>query len=158
MTHNSTDQYNWEQEYHKVEKKSWLARFWGLLAAVGFLIVLVILCGWAFGHSRDKTAEPPVAPIVKASVAPTTRAGVATSFKDGTFIVGKDIKAGKYKVTVPKGALDFGCYWARLKGITGEPGDIIVNGFSGPGSTVNVEIKGTDVAFDTNGCGVWKRV
>ncbi|MEO5724801.1 MAG: hypothetical protein ABIQ39_07505 [Ilumatobacteraceae bacterium] len=85
-------------------------------------------------------AEPPT----------TTAAPSLPSFGDGQQIVGQDIQPGVYRT---EGAGGFNCYFQRLKGLSGEFGDIITNGNStGP---VIVEIAATDVAFDSNGCKDW---
>jgi hypothetical protein len=67
---------------------------------------------------------------------------------EGTYMVGKDIKPGRYR----SNGSDT-CYWARLKGVSGETDDIIANSIS-PGPQV-VVIKRSDVAFMTSGCGRW---
>lgn len=66
---------------------------------------------------------------------------------DGTYEVGADIKPGKY---ISGGEL---CYWARLKGLSGEFGDIIANG-NGPGRQI-VIIRKSDKAFETQRCNRW---
>lgn len=67
-----------------------------------------------------------------------------TTFTDGYYIVGVDIEPGRYKSVE-------GCtYWARLKGFSGELGDIIANGAMLEG-TVYVEISASDIGFQTQG-------
>jgi hypothetical protein len=74
-----------------------------------------------------------------------------TQFDDGTYIVGRDIKAGKYRA--PGGE---GCYWARLKGFGGTLGQIITNDVS-LGGRVIATIRSSDKGFVTRGCGTWKK-
>lgn len=71
---------------------------------------------------------------------------------DGVFLVGEDIKPGTYRSNADGGY----CYWARLSGLSGELDDIIANG-NPTGPTV-VTISSSDEAFETNGCGEWKRI
>lgn len=81
-------------------------------------------------------------------------AATATTFGEGVWVVGQQIEPGRYRSTGP-GPDDFGCYWERKSGLSGEFGDIIANdNQSGP--TV-VDIKSGDVAFKSNGCGTWSK-
>lgn len=69
----------------------------------------------------------------------------------GTYLVGTDIKPGTYRSKD-----NDGCYWARLKGLSGSLGDILANdNVNGP--TI-VTIKKTDKAFETNRCGDWTKI
>lgn len=79
-------------------------------------------------------------------------AGPTSAFDEGTLTVGDDIQPGTYKAPNPSG----NCYWARLKGTSGELGDIISNG--NPSGPVTVTIKATDKAFDSSRCGGWTKV
>jgi hypothetical protein len=74
----------------------------------------------------------------------------ARTFGDGTHRVGKDISAGTYRAPRVGG---FGCYWARLKGFSGNFNAIIANG--NESAPALVTIKPTDRGFETNGCGTW---
>jgi hypothetical protein len=74
-----------------------------------------------------------------------------TKFGDGTFIVGTDITPGTYRA--PGGDA---CYWSRLKGFTGDLGDVIANDL--PSGSTLITIAKTDEGFSTSGCGTWKRV
>jgi hypothetical protein len=69
---------------------------------------------------------------------------------DGTYIVGTDLSAGKWKST----GGDF-CYWARLSAFTGVTSAILANGI--PDGPTIVTIKSTDKGFTTTGCGEWQR-
>ncbi|MDZ7761263.1 MAG: hypothetical protein U5L00_13550 [Desulfovermiculus sp.] len=75
----------------------------------------------------------------------------AMSFGPGTHLVGTDIEAGIYR------AEDKITYFARLSGLTGELSDIIANSASPP-PPVLVEIKPTDVAFESKGLGQWNMI
>ena len=70
-------------------------------------------------------------------------------FVDGTHRVGSDIEAGTYRTR--KGSP--GCYYSRLRGFSGELGDIVANdNTSGPAV---VTISPTDAGFDSKRCGTW---
>ncbi|MEV6097627.1 hypothetical protein [Nocardia sp. NPDC051981] len=69
---------------------------------------------------------------------------------DATFKVGVDIQPGVYKTTTATTV----CAWARLSAITPDANATIQAGGAVNG-TVTVEIKPTDVAFFTSGCGTW---
>ncbi len=70
---------------------------------------------------------------------------------DGTYIVGKDIRAGKWRAT----GGEF-CYWARLKNFGGTLSGILANDNVLGGRTV-VTIRSTDKGFTAKGCGTWTR-
>ena len=72
----------------------------------------------------------------------------ATTFGDGTYVVGTDIQAGTYQTQ--GGA---GCYWARLSGLDGTDDEIIYSTYATSSSVV--QIKPTDVAFESINCGAW---
>lgn len=82
--------------------------------------------------------------------------------KDGTLLVGEDVKPGTYRATVPQvdgmPAELPSCYIARLRGTSGELGDIISNQNRKPGDVVTLTIKATDDAVEIRGCGTWKRL
>ncbi|MGW4247376.1 hypothetical protein [Nocardia sp. NPDC004722] len=81
----------------------------------------------------------------------TANAALPTSMgTDSTFKVGIDIQPGVYKTTTAVQA----CVWARLSAITPDASATIQTGGALNG-TVTVEIKPTDVAFFTSGCGTW---
>jgi hypothetical protein len=75
------------------------------------------------------------------------------SFGSGTMVVGKDIQPGRYKSAGATGSL---CYYVRLKGFSGEMGDIISNELAQPDDgAVIVNIKKTDAGFQSKGCDRW---
>ena len=65
----------------------------------------------------------------------------------GTYLVGRDIAAGTYRGKAGAGALD-SCYWARLRGLSGELDDVIAN--DNATGQYFVSIQRTDYAFRTN--------
>ncbi|WP_180214567.1 hypothetical protein [Phytohabitans suffuscus] len=70
-------------------------------------------------------------------------------FGAGTFLVGKEIKAGTYVTS----DLD-GCYWERQS----RNGGIIDNNFITAARRVQVTIRSTDYAFHSERCGEWRPV
>ena len=74
-----------------------------------------------------------------------------TGLGDGTWIVGTDLTPGLYAASGGSP-----CYWARLKGFSGNLDDIIANEL-GSGRLI-VEIKVTDAGFLTRGCGYWQPI
>ncbi len=74
-----------------------------------------------------------------------------TTFSDGEYIVGTDIKPGTYRTP----GTSSGCYYARLSGFSGTDNDIIANDFvNGPAI---VTIAGKDKGFQAANCGTWKK-
>lgn len=87
--------------------------------------------------------------------APQHDAPEESVISDGTYIVGQDIQPGTYRTAGPASELVDNCYWARLKGTSGELGEIIANqNLAGPGV---VTIAPSDGAFETMGCKPWVR-
>ena len=76
--------------------------------------------------------------------------GAVSTFGDGTFVVGADIRPGRYR------AVDLGafCSWSRLSGFSGEFDDIIAIEIP-QGASALVDIRPTDVGFESSGCGTW---
>lgn len=89
-----------------------------------------------------------------ASAAAVTRTVTAsqTTFGQGTFIVGTDMQAGRYRSSA---AAD-GCYWERLSGFGGGLSDIIAN--DNVDGTAIVDIAATDKGFSSSRCGTWTLV
>jgi hypothetical protein len=73
----------------------------------------------------------------------------ATTFDQGTFIVGVDIEPGTY--TSPGG---YSCMWFRLSGF-GNPSRYAIQ--SGDGSQTTVTILASDQGFQSLECGTWTR-
>lgn len=134
--------------------------------------VLGIIIGAAPSDSTTPVAsdEPAAAPTVTVTAEPAPAETVTvketvtakppkpagpsgTIDGDGTWLVGQDVKAGTYRA---KPGPDDNCYWARLKGTSGELDDILANG-NPTGPTV-VTIRSSDKAFETSSCGTWERI
>jgi len=144
----------------------------GFFAVVAGLIVVAVLAG---GNSPSDTAlkecqaenealRAKLAQLAAAreqsAAAPAPQAPPAPegSFGNGTMVVGKDVKPGKYKSAgaEPGGPMPM-CYHTRLKGFSGEMTDIISNEVVQPADgAVIVTIKPTDAGFQSKGCARWE--
>ncbi len=76
----------------------------------------------------------------------------SSTIGEGTFIVGEDIKPGRYKARADG---DGSCYWARMKDDSGDSDSIIANNITD--GSASVTIKESDGAFETSGCTPWIR-
>ena len=136
-------------------------KLWTLAVIAAFFIGG--FAGFSFAQGAVNSAEPifetPSATPSKNTPRPKVVAESPPAkpkpktYGPGTYAVGSDIKAGKYKATDNGGI----CYWARLRSLENEM-DIIANHF-GPGEVLYVTIKKTDAGFKTTGdCGRWSKV
>jgi hypothetical protein len=78
---------------------------------------------------------------------PMSSAGLLAG--DGMFRVGPELIPGRYRASSPSA-----CHWARLRGFSGESGDLIASGV-GQGL---VDVGSADVGLKTQGCGTWTRI
>lgn len=101
--------------------------------------------------TKTVTAKPKAKPKPK----PEPEPKVVGIPGDGTFVVGDEVKPGTYKTTGPADSAFPNCYWARLKGTSGDFEDIIANG--NPQGQTTVTIASGDGAFQTSGCEEWKK-
>lgn len=91
---------------------------------------------------RSAPTSAKTAPVSSVTAPPT-------SFGPGTYEVGVDMAAGRYKT---KGTNGLPCYWARSGDDSGELQSLIANGIlDGPGS---VTVKKGEF-FSTSGCKPW---
>jgi hypothetical protein len=133
-----------------------------VVASVAVLLIALVA---VFVVWRDNPAQSAADHAVAVSGAkPTAQPGppvrkpveqsppLAESFGDGTWLVGKDIKAGTYR---SRGGEQ--CYWARLSGLSGRFEDVIASGGwrRGP-ATVAIPVD--DFAFGSQGCGIWELI
>ena len=148
----------------------------GLIILLCVVAAVLLTCGIgslvAIGNAANDKPEPPASPVApvappvasgsgaEASTEPTKAAvpaGPATSFGDGTWIVGEDIAPGTYTTTVPD-LEDFEwCRWDRLKGFGGSFNDTLELDTAQEGERVVVTIKKTDAGFKSSDCGTWKK-
>ncbi|MGA5424918.1 hypothetical protein [Streptomyces lavendulocolor] len=138
------------------------------LAALGGLLMGVLIGIVGTGGDTDRSSQPPASPTTTAPApevpsppdTPPEAAGTAKATPqeipgDGTFLVTQEVRPGTYRSAGPADTLT-DCYWARLKGTTGDPSEIIANG-AGKGPAT-VTILATDKAFQTSGCETWNRI
>lgn len=74
-----------------------------------------------------------------------------TTFPDGMYLVGVDIKPGSYKSSGNQG-----CYYARLSNFTGSLYSIIAN--NNTDNPAIVTISASDKGFQSTRCGTWTRI
>ena len=107
---------------------------------------------------EDGEFIPLGAPATPAEAPAAAGAGGATTFGDGTWLVGVDIAAGTYRAVVEDGMISM-CMYSRLSGLSGEGSDMITWEVAGDaGAPVIVTIEPSDMAFETTGCGTWTLV
>ena len=70
---------------------------------------------------------------------------------DGTFRVPQEVKPGTYRTSG-----EDGCYWARLRNLSGDFDAITANGNTDGPTTV--QIRSGDKGFETRRCGTWRKV
>jgi hypothetical protein len=109
---------------------------------VGPVIVTISASDKGFSSSRCSRWTQDLSPITSSPAAP---------FGDGTFFVNKDIAPGTWR---SNGADS--CYWARLKGFSGELKDIIANGNTSTPTVVT--IGSGDGGFTSHDCGTWTKI
>ncbi|GAA4784300.1 hypothetical protein GCM10023200_17400 [Actinomycetospora chlora] len=127
----------------------------------GLLLLLVIIVSTS--PTTPSTPTPAAPTPAAASAAPSAAApaqvtppsGPATSFGDGTHVVGEDIEPGTYRTAGPADGGMGMCYWSRLRNTSGELDGIIANGVPTGPSTVT--IRSGDAAFETTGCQTWTK-
>jgi hypothetical protein len=73
----------------------------------------------------------------------------------GTYLVGRGIPSGKYESAPPATGT---CHWARLRGLSGKPSDVVERGSASSGRASVVTLRSTDAFFETNGCQNWHKV
>lgn len=141
---------------------------------VGGCLAVVSNTAQEFAGDLPNTVPDTAQPTVKGSgdqtqtpkppkPSPRTKEAVPAFLpKDGTLLVGEDVKPGTYRATAPEmlpGAGMANCYWARLRDTDGGLGSIITNqSYTTVGATATLTIKATDQAVEIRGCGTWKRI
>jgi len=128
----------------------------GLITSGAALVICVLwLVGIGIAGSQATPSRAPLPTVgavsaakTNAPAAPAQPAGPATRIGDGTYEVGTDMAAGRYKTT-GDGSIGL-CYWERAKDDSGDLGSIISNDlFRGPGS---VTVKNGEFAKLSGGC------
>ena len=107
-------------------------------------VLMLAACG---GVTHTTATSPPTA----AAKTVVDAQGVYVPFidKDGTYVVGVDIPMGKYR-----NAGGTTCYWARLRSL--DTSDVIDS--KKASSPQEIEIRVSDTAFLTQGCGTWQMI
>jgi hypothetical protein len=122
-----------------------------LVGLVGFGGCVAVLASSTDGSPTDPNtisvpSETTATQAPKSAAPKLPRAQV----EDGTWMVPSEMKPGTYR-----SGNNTLCYWARLKGTSGDFDDIIING---NGANQTVTIKATDKAFQHSNCGGWKKL
>ena len=82
------------------------------------------------------------------------RGGLQADIRPGMWLVGSQIAPGRYRTNASSG-----CYWERMKHFQGTINGIIDNEFVSSGGQQLVEIRASDVGFESDDyCGIWTRV
>jgi len=123
-------------------------------ALIGIAAAVFALTG-AGAVALFRTAPQQRATTTAAVPAAAAPVGAATSVRDGTYEVGKDISAGRYKTAgPPTKATIRNCRWQSAKDDSGELRSIISSGDTqGPGS---VTVKAGEF-FQTSGGCTWTK-
>jgi len=128
----------------------------GLITSGAALVICVLwlvgigIAGSQATPSRSALPTAGAVPAAKTNpqAAPAQPVGQATRIGDGTYEVGVDMAAGRYKTT-GDGSIGL-CYWERAKDDSGDLRSIISNDlFRGPGS---VTVKNGEFAKLSGGC------
>lgn len=134
---------------HAISARSTIA-----LILSGLLVALLCVGGAAIGGFFSDVSGPDGQDGEPSATATATTDG-ATSFADGEFGVGTDIKSGTYTTKVPA---DSTCSWERASSADGSAASVLDSGVETPGKDVVVTIKATDEVFRSQGCGTWRPV
>lgn len=79
--------------------------------------------------------------------------GAQATISPGKWLVGSQVSPGTYRADARAG-----CYWERLRNFEGVLASIIANDFVSAGGSQLVEIRASDVGFNTDDdCGTWTR-
>jgi hypothetical protein len=95
---------------------------------------------------------PPAAQPTRPAAPTTPPPPVVPTVDDGTWTVGTDLPAGKYRTKANVGS---DCYWAILKSGT-NGADIVSNDIPGGGRPTVTLSAGQD--FKTSRCGTWEKI
>lgn len=163
-----------EEKKREEARRSRASNRWsvGCLVAIGVVVLLMVAivtlarAGALDGIVGQDEAEAGAATGDRATSAPTRppapAAGARTSFGDGAWLVGTEIVPGTYRTDGPSSR----CYWALLAEFSNvkafldrseaassaDPGPEI-----GADQVIVVQIGAGDAAFETIGCGTWRR-
>jgi hypothetical protein len=105
--------------------------------ALGLFYVEVLESDYAFRAACDMTIIEEI----------PARDEFLTSLEPGTYIIGRDIEAGRYRGEAGSDFLD-SCYWSRLSGVSGEMNELLAN--DNATGQYFIEVSTTDYALSTN--------
>jgi len=135
----------------------WLAIAGGLGVVLAALAMILVRDtsdsggGPAVERSTTGTTARSAGPAVAgASTAPspTTSPSGSGTFSNGTWLVGEEIAPGMWRAIRSRT-----CAWKRFSSIEGSTDTV-----AGSGSSLTVEIRPTDAAFWSEGCGWWTQI
>jgi hypothetical protein len=154
------------QAEQRPKKKNWFLRhkfITGLLAVAVLVIIIAVNAGGgddnttssgsqkstSGGSSGNPKASTSSKPTAKPSSKPSSKPKPEPKkYGDGTYRVREDIPAGTYRSSETTDL----CYWATLKGFSGDLNDIIKNGNNSPAI---VSLEKSTKGFQSTGCGDW---
>jgi uncharacterized protein with FMN-binding domain len=129
-------------------KKWW---FWVIIAVA---VIIIAMIASSIGNGGNKGTQSSTNSSAQSKVSKSSSsAASAKVYKDGTYLVGKDIEAGLYRATLTDTVTKMG-YIERSKGVSMDADDILANVIlTGNGY---VEIKSTDTAVKLQGVEITK--
>lgn len=122
-------------------------RRWPYFAGAGILVLV------AFSTFRSNDPAPPPAnsPLpVPSIVAPPAASGPLSTFGNGSFQVGKDVIAGRYRSPAPEQSVMKLCYWDLVD----DNGKIVDQGTASEGPSIATLKDG--LLFKSQGCEDWQ--
>jgi hypothetical protein len=132
------------------------AAFIAVVAVSALVVILCVLGATMSGlFNFSASADQPSDAATTASGSDQGARVPASSFPDGQWLVGGDIRPGTYAVTVAAGTA--GCTWERNASTDGNATSVLESGNGKAGEALVVSIKDTDKVFQSRGCGTWQR-
>jgi hypothetical protein len=125
------------------------------VVVVGALVIIGCVLGTSMSGLFTFSGTGAAAADATPSGGGETARIAGTSFQDGQWLVGGDIQAGTYAVTVP--ADSNGCTWERNASTNGTASSVLESGGGKAGDKMVVGINPTDKVFQASGCGTWHR-
>jgi len=114
--------------------------------------------GWGSDSVSPPAASAPAqskaAAVTAPSASPSPAAVAVAQFGEGTYVVGKEMPAGRYTSTMTDNQY---CYWERLKSDSGELDDVIANAVYMDKGKRSFTVKASDKFIQLKGDCVWNR-
>jgi hypothetical protein len=133
----------------------------GVLVGATFALLILVCCGGGLSALSSMGTSAPDNPIpapvttgasTPASVEATAK---ASGIKNGQWLVGTDVPAGRYQSAGPDG--DYMCYWQLTTTPNAQPGDPAFLTNDSPSGHAYVTLKKGEY-FTTSHCGTWTPV